>query len=231
LVRRSCCRCIFHTGFSATGARRHWYHRSLCSFTSSAGVLEAELTQQLPLQTFSCSSAADARRGCCAFAVHETAAGSLVLHGIGSPCTCTCVDVYWIAIARLQRQCQYAGYLCELLYSQRLLPPQHVPPPRFAVHEAAAGAVRLHGIGSPCTCVHVPLIVIARLSLQSWHLLLCLGTCCSETTSAAVLVIARLPLALFSRQALALSASMALAAHARAFLCQPTWIVIACWQR
>ena len=118
-----------------------------------------------------------------------------------------------------------------LLCSQRLLPPQHVPPPRFAVHEAAAGAVLLHGIGSPCTCVHVPLIVIARLSLQSWHLLLCLGTCCSETTSAAVLVIARLPLALFSRQALALSASMALAAHARAFLCQPTWIVIACWQR
>ena len=123
--------------------------------------------------SFFCSSAAGARRGCCAFAVHETAAGALVLHGIGSPCTCTCVDVYWIVIARVQRQCQYAGYPCELLCSQRLLPPQHVPPPRFAVHEAAAGAVRLHGIGSPCTCVHVPLIVIARLSLHSWHLRLC----------------------------------------------------------
>jgi len=133
LVRRSCCRCIFNTDFSATGARRHCYHRSFCACSSPAGVLAAELTQQLSPHSFSCSSAVGARRGSCAFAVHEAAVGAVSLHGIGSPCTCTCVDVYWIVISCLRRQCQYAGYPCQ----QRLVPPQRVLPPRFAVHEAS----------------------------------------------------------------------------------------------
>ena len=90
--------------FLCIGAQKllplHFSHWLLCHWCSQtlvppesllfhhAGVLEAKLTQQLPLQTFSCSSAAGARRGCCAFAVHETAAGALILHGIGSPRTC-----------------------------------------------------------------------------------------------------------------------------------------------
>jgi len=88
-------------------------------------------------------------------------------------------------------------------------------PPRIVVHEAAAGAVRLHGIVSPCTCVDVPWIVITHLSLQSWHLLLC-HVVLAEAAASAVLAIARPPLALFSRQSLVLSASMVLSAHARA---------------
>ena len=55
----------------------------------------------------------------------------------------------------------------QLVCSQRLLPLQHVLSPRFAVHEAVACAVSLHDIGSPCTCVDVPWIVIVWLSLQS----------------------------------------------------------------
>jgi len=53
----------------------------------------------------------------------------------------------------------------------------------------------------------------------------------AETATTAVLAIARLSLALFSRQPLALSASMTLTAHARAIMCQATWIVIVRWQR
>jgi len=41
----------------------------------------------------------------------------------------------------------------------------------------------------------------------------------AEAAAAAVLAIARPPLALFSRQSLALSASMALTAHARVWIC------------
>jgi hypothetical protein len=154
-VRRRCCRFIFHKPFSATGARRHCYHRNLCAFSSSAGVLEPYYHINCPCILFPAPVPLVLGEVAALLLFTRPPLAPLVLHGIGSPRTCPCVDVYWIVIA-----------VCNANASTQAI------------------------LASCC----------ARRG------------CCHRSTFPP-------PASLFTRLPPALFASMALAAHARAFIC------------